>query len=199
MSPGRSMLTLATAAAFFPVALWEWSRAPVAEHPPGPPPAPAARPASQQQSQASMAAVRAFLEGVRGSNAIQCEMILQSFDAWSYNHAPDRDSAAFAVTTVARRRAVGAQAVPDLVAALRGADDCAARTAARMLGRSRLPAARSELLTALGDASPQVRRLGAIGLGFTSDTTTSPQLVRALADGDAGVRAAAAWALGAVH
>jgi HEAT repeat protein len=68
-----------------------------------------------------------------------------------------------------------------------------------MLGRSRLAPARAELLSALRDESPQMRRLGAIGLGFSDDSTTSAPLVRALADRDERVRAAAAWALGAVN
>lgn len=159
----------------------------------------AVMPTASQEQRADPAAVRAFLAGVRGANPIQCELILQSFDAWSSNRAPDRDSAAWAVTSVVRRRVAAAQAVPDLVSVMRADDACAARVAARLLGRSRLPAARTELLAALGDSSPLVRRLGAIGLGFSDDTTAGPRLVRALADRDAGVRAAAAWALGAVH
>ena len=195
MSAARILLTLAAVIAVvpvIPVAMrgWDGSADPVGA---------AALSAASQEQQADPSAVRAFLAGVRGANAIQCEMILQSFDAWSSNRAPDRDSVAWAVTSVVRRRGTASQSVPDLAAAMRSDDACAARVAARLLGRSRLPAARTELMTALGDASPQVRRLGAIGLGFSSDTTAGPQLVRALADRDAGVRAAAAWALGAVH
>ncbi|HSA54378.1 MAG TPA: HEAT repeat domain-containing protein [Gemmatimonadaceae bacterium] len=192
MSAVRVVVVLAAAVAVLPVVLRDRDAGPVTA-------GAAALPATAQEQRADPAAVRAFLDGVRGANAIQCEVILQSFDSWSSNRAPDRDSVAWSVTTVVRRRITAPQSVPDLVAALRGGDDCAARVAARLLGRSRLPAARGELLSALGDASPQVRRLGAIGLGFSSDTTASPQLVRALADRDAGVRAAAAWALGAVH
>ncbi|NUQ12119.1 MAG: HEAT repeat domain-containing protein, partial [Gemmatimonadaceae bacterium] len=59
--------------------------------------------------------------------------------------------------------------------------------------------ARAELLSALGADDASLRRLGAIGIGFTGDSLTSALLVRALGDRDAGVRAAAAWALGAVH
>jgi len=68
-----------------------------------------------------------------------------------------------------------------------------------MLGRSNLAPARSALLSALTDDNAQVRRLGAIGIGFSDDTTASRQLVRALSDRDERVRAAAAWALGAVN
>jgi hypothetical protein len=155
--------------------------------------------AAMQTPQPSAASVRAFLEGVRGANALQCEMILQSFDGWSSNHAPDRDSVAWSVTMVVRQRIATAQSVTDMVAALRGGDDCAARAAARLLGRSRMAAARSELFAALRDDNAQVRRLGAIGLGYSDDSTASAPLVRALTDRDARVRAAAAWALGAVQ
>jgi HEAT repeat protein len=53
-------------------------------------------------------------------------------------------------------------------------------------------------MNALRDENPDVRQLGAIGIGFTEDSTATSPLVRALADRDARVRAAAAWALGAV-
>lgn len=195
MSAARNLLTLAAVVAIvpvIPVAMRGWEGNAVTSGA-----APVA--AAEQAQRADPAAVRAFLAGVRGANPIQCEMILQSFDAWSTNRAPDRDSVAWSVTTVVRRRIAAAQSVPDLATAMRGDDACAARVAARLLGRSRIPAARTELMTALGDANAQVRQLGAIGLGFSSDTTASPRLVRALADRDAGVRAAAAWALGAVH
>lgn len=151
------------------------------------------------EPQATTADVRAFLQGVRGANAIQCEMILQSFNAWSSNVVPDRDSAAYAVSLAVRRRIGDAQAVTEMVSALRGDDQCAARAAARLLGRSELSESRAALLAALADGNTRVRQLAAIGLGYSSDTTTTPRLVRALADGDAGVRAAAAWALGAVR
>ena len=59
--------------------------------------------------------------------------------------------------------------------------------------------ARSALLSALSDDEAQVRRLAAIGIGFTGDSTVTRPLVRALGDRDATVRAAVAWALGAVH
>jgi len=193
MSAARNILALAAVVMVLPVAMRDReSRA-------GRAGTAAISDASREEPQATPASVRAFMDGVRGANAIQCEMILQSFDAWSSNRAPDRDSLAWAVTTVVRRRIAAPQSLAELVTAVRGGDDCAARTAARLLGRTRLPAARSELLAALRDESPQVRRLGAIGLGFSEDSTASAPLVRALADRDARVRAAAAWALGAVH
>lgn len=143
--------------------------------------------------------MRAFLEGVRGANAIQCEIILQSFNAWSSSRSPDRDSVAYAITTVIRYGDLPAESVTDLVAALRSGDDCSSRSAARLLGRSGIPAGRQQLLAALRDSDARVRELGAVGLGFSNDSTMSASLVRLLADNDARVRAAAAWAIGAVH
>jgi HEAT repeat protein len=100
---------------------------------------------------------------------------------------------------VIHRDITSAQVVPDLVAAMKSGDPCSSRVAARVLGRSGLPAARSELLSALGDANAQIRLMAAIGIGFTEDSTMSSQLIRVLADRDERVRAAAAWALGAVN
>jgi hypothetical protein len=193
MSAARTILAFAVVAAVFPLALLSRESGPASVVMPN---APAA---ADEQGQADPSAVRAFLQGVRGSNAIQCEIILQSFDSWSSNRTPDRDSVAAAVIMVARRRGASSQSVPDLMTALRGDDACVARVAARMLGRSRQAGARTELIAALRDSSAQVRRLAAIGLGYSSDTTASGALVRVLADRDDQVRAAAAWAIGAVH
>jgi HEAT repeat protein len=73
------------------------------------------------------------------------------------------------------------------------------RMAARLLGRTRVPAARARLVEALRDRDARVRVLGAVGLGYSDDKTAIPLLVQALKDGDPKVRAAAAWALGAIH
>ena len=193
MSAARTVLTVAAALVVVPLAMRSRESAPAA----------AAITSSAtvqfEEGQASPADIRAFLEAVRGSNAIQCEIVLQSFNSWSSNHAPDRDSLAWRITMVTHRRIASPELVPDLVAAMKSGDACAARVAARMLGRSELQPARRELLSALGDSDAQVRQLAAIGLGFSNDSTTSRQLVGALADRDARVRAAAAWALGAVH
>lgn len=150
-------------------------------------------------AQATPADLRAFLEATRGANAIQCEMILSSFNSWSSSQAPDRDSTAWNVTMVIHRDIKSADVVPDLVAAMKSGDSCSSRVAARLLGKSELAPARRELLSALSDQNAQVRQLAAIGLGFSEDSTASSQLVRVLADRDARVRAAAAWALGAVN
>ena len=154
---------------------------------------------SKEDPQATAGDVRAYLEGMRGANALQCEIALSSFNSWSSSRAPDRDSVAWNVAMVIHRRIASEQMIPELVTAMRSSDECVARLAARLLGRSKLAPARSALLTALGDDNAQVRRLAAIGIGFSEDTTASRQLVRALADRDERVRAAVAWALGAVH
>jgi hypothetical protein len=155
--------------------------------------------AAQDDPQATPAEVRAYLAGMQGANAIQCEIALSSFNSWSSSRSPDRDQEAWKVAMVIHRRIDVEQLVPELVTAMRSSDDCVSRIAARLLGRSNLAPARSALMTALRDENPSVRRLAAIGIGFSDDSTASSQLVRALADRDERVRAAAAWALGAVN
>ena len=154
---------------------------------------------SKEDPQATAGDVRAYLEGMRGANALQCEIALSSFNSWSSSRAPDRDSVAWNVAMVIHRRIASEEMIPELVTAMRSSDECVSRLAARLLGRSKLAPSRSALLTALGDDNAQVRRLAAIGIGFSEDSTASRQLVRALADRDERVRAAVAWALGAVH
>jgi HEAT repeat protein len=193
MSAGRTVLTLAAAIVIVPVAM----RA----REPGVVRASMVVPANlmAQQSHASPADLRAYLEGIRGANAIQCEIALSSFNSWSSSRAPDRDSTAWNVAMVIHRKVQSEDLIPDLVTAMRSGDSCVSRIATRLLGRSRLPSAKAALLSALRDDNAQVRRLAAIGIGFSEDTTVSAPLVRALADRDAMVRAAAAWALGAVN
>ena len=154
---------------------------------------------SDDDPQATPEDLRAYLAGLRGSNAIQCEIALSSFNSWSSNRSPDRDQAAWRVAMVIHRRVASEQMVPELVTTMRSTDDCTSRIAARLLGRTKLASARAALLLALRDENAQIRRLGTIGIGFSDDTTASSQLVRALADRDERVRAAAAWALGAVN
>lgn len=193
MSAARTVMTLAAMAVLVPLALRAreggTARASLVSN----------AKVTADEPQADPADLRAYLDGIRGANAIQCEIILSSFNSWSSSRVPDRDSVAWKVSTVIHRRIASAELVPDLATAMRSGDDCASRAAARLLGRSGLARARAELLSALGDANAQVRRLAAIGIGFSDDSTASNQLVRALADRDAGVRAAAAWALGAVN
>lgn len=193
MSAARTVLTVAAAVVILPLAMRarESGSARASLLP--------AMSTLQEDPQATSADLRAYLDGMRGANALQCEIALSSFNAWSSNRSPDRDSVAWKVSTVVHRRIASEQMVPELVAAMRSGDECVSRIAARLLGRSKLAPARSALLTALRDENAQVRRLAAIGIGFSDDTTASAPLVRALADRDERVRAAAAWALGAVN
>lgn len=154
---------------------------------------------AQDESQATPTEVRAYLAGMQGANAIQCEVALSSFNSWSSSRSPDRDQDAWKIAMVIHRRIDSEQLIPELVTAMKSPDECVSRIAARLLGRSRLAPARSALMAALRDENPSVRRLAAIGIGFSDDSTASSQLVRALADRDERVRAAAAWALGAVN
>lgn len=193
MSAARTVLTFAAAMVVLPLAMRARATgsaraalAPIAS-------------VRAEDPQASEADLRAYLEGIRGANAIQCEIALSSFNSWSSGRAPDRDSVAWNVAMVIHRRIASERLVPELVAAMRSPDDCVSRVAARLLGRSKLAPARAALLAALRDENATVRRLAAIGIGFSDDTTASAPLVRALADRDERVRAAAAWALGAVN
>jgi hypothetical protein len=157
-----------------------------------------ARAAVSQQLSGDTGSVRELIEGVRGANAIQCELLLQPFSGWSTT-IPDRDVNAWRITQRARYRVTEPADIAWLGEQIRGADVCAARASVRLLGRSPAAAARALLVQALSDANAQVRRLAAVGIGIRGDSTVNRRLVAMLADGDAGVRAAAAWALGAVH
>jgi hypothetical protein len=144
--------------------------------------------------------VRVLLDGMRGANPMQCELGLQGMNGW-WNNGPEpgRDAAAWAVIQYAAHREVEAGSVAMLATALRDTDPCVRRVAARLLGRSELPAARARLLEATKDADPAMRRLGATGLGYMNDRSVTRDLVRMLDDRDPGVRAAAAWAIGAIQ
>jgi hypothetical protein len=150
------------------------------------------------QAPGDTGSIRELVDGIRGANAIQCELILQAFAGWT-STVPDRDVNAWRVTQRLRQRVVNPADIAWLGEQMRAADGCAARASARMLGRSPAAAARALLVDALSHANAQVRRLGAVGIGIRSDSTVNARLVNLLRDGDPGVRAAAAWALGAVH
>ena len=68
--------------------------------------------------------------------------------------------------------------------------------AALALGRSRSPLATDQLIQALADASPEVRRSAARALGDTSSQEATRRLVAELTDGTSDVRPEAAEALG---
>ena len=157
----------------------------------------AALPATTQAPEDS-GSIRELIDGIRGANPIQCELLLQSFFSWS-SGIPDRDVTAWRITQRLRRHVVDATDISWLGEQMRAPDGCAARAATRVLGHSPSPAARTLLVSSLAHANPQVRRLAAVGIGIRSDSTVNTRLVAMLRDADAGVRAAAAWALGAVH
>lgn len=153
---------------------------------------------SPLQVRGDSGSIRDLIEGIKGANAIQCELIMQAFVGWT-SSVPDRDVNAWKITQRLRHHVVGAADIAWLGDQMRGADGCAARASARVLGRSPSAAARSLLVGALGHANPQVRRLAAVGIGIRSDSTLNARLLALLRDTDPGVRTAAAWALGAVH
>ena len=83
------------------------------------------------------------------------------------------------------------------------------RLSGSFLGRVEHPSAASELVTALDDASPDTRRVAALGLGLRDDDRNDTMvaakrqavapLIRRLRDDAPAVRRAAAWALGALE
>lgn len=153
---------------------------------------------AQRATAADTGTLHELLDGIRGANAVQCELLMQAFVGWT-SEVPDREGPAWLVSRRMWMRVTTPRDIAYLTGELRGADPCVARVAVRILGRSPTPEARSALMAALTDANPGVRRLAAVGIGFRSDSTAGRQLVRLLADGDARVRAAAAWALGEVY
>jgi len=141
-----------------------------------------------------------LLDGMRGATPMQCELALQGMNGWwSNGPEPGRDAVAWNVISYAAHRDIESGSVGLLSLSLQDPDPCIRRIAARLLGRSQLPAARSRLLEAARDPDAGMRRLGATGLGYMNDKTVTRELVRLLDDKDAGVRAAAAWAIGAVN
>lgn len=91
-----------------------------------------------------------------------------------------------------------ANAVPDLVQALRDEDTGIRRAAARALGWLGEEDAVPDLLNALEDDNPSVRRDTAGALGKISDVRAIPGLIKVLQDKQETVRYAAAWALGQI-
>ena len=126
MSAARTILTIAAAAMVVPLAMRSreagTARVNAAERPF----------LVEGNEQATTADVRAYLEATRGANAVQCEIILSSFNSWSSSRSPDRDSTAWKVSMVIHRDITSAQVVPDLVAAMKSGDPCSSRVAARV-------------------------------------------------------------------
>ncbi|MEE2657014.1 MAG: MFS transporter [Candidatus Latescibacterota bacterium] len=81
------------------------------------------------------------------------------------------------------------------VFSLAGREDRRAR-AALALGRSGSPLAIEQLIHALADASPMVRRSAARALGETASEQATDTLIRELVNGESDIRAEAAEALG---
>ncbi len=147
--------------------------------------------------------VRAFLDGVRGANALQCEFGLQTLDlqfGWRrVEVVPDGALEMKELVRWATRRIADPEAVAPLRAALDDEDTCARRVAARLLGRMRTDEAKESLLGALRSSSAQTRELAALGLGFAEDRETARQLIDALGDPNPRIRATLAWALGRIE
>jgi hypothetical protein len=172
-----------------------------------PPPAGATQ-AAQEQRGVDSARVHALLQTVRGSNAVMCEMAVNTVDGrsgwWSrlddsFRAGASSDPAAGDVMTWARHEKVGAAAVPLLRAALADSDWCVRRFAAPLLARIDAESAREAMLAALVAADAGTREMGALALGFAEDPRSIPPLVARLRDDSPRVRATVAWALGEIE
>lgn len=154
------------------------------------------------------ASVSRLLEGVRGVNALACELATRSVDmhgSWSRfgslgGNPLEMDSAAATLIAWIQRDHNDPAVVPRLRAAMHDSDRCVRRVAASFLGRVEHPSAVSALLAALDDPSAETRYVAAIGLGVADEPPGALQpLVRRLRDESAAVRRVAAWALGALE
>jgi HEAT repeat protein len=92
-----------------------------------------------------------------------------------------------------------AGAVPVLGAGLSDRDVCVRRVAARLMGRVTHPDAQKSLLRQLSGGEDHSRQMAAIGLGYSGSRASVEALIESLGDRDAGVRSAAAWALGEIE
>ncbi len=147
--------------------------------------------------------VRAFLDGVRGANALQCEFGLQTLDlqfGWRrVEVVPDGAIETKELVRWATQRIADPEAVAPLRAALDDGDTCVRRVAARLLGHMRTDQAKESLLGALRSSSARTRELAALGLGFAEDRETARPLIDALDDPSPRIRATLAWALGRIE
>ena len=88
--------------------------------------------------------VKVLVEGMRGATPLQCELALQGMNGW-WNNGPEpgRDAVAWTVISYAAHRDIEPVSVAPLSVSLQDPDPCVRRVAARLLGRSGLPAARA--------------------------------------------------------
>lgn len=149
------------------------------------------------------AQVRMLLEGIRGANAVQCELGVHSLDlvfGWRrIEVVPDGAAESKELVRWATQRIDDPAVIPPLRAALEDPDGCVRRVAARLLGRMRTDRAVESLLDALESPSDQIRELAILGLGFAEERETTRPLVAMLDDRSPGIRTAAAWALGRIE
>jgi HEAT repeat protein len=163
-------------------------------------------PVPQVAGQVEMLGV--LLAGVSDADPVVCELALMALDGRSFGWSDVRADVEGAAPGGIRARDLAGWVmrpprhpalVPPLRDALVGPDPCAARTAARLLGRMRTDEALDVLRTTLRHPDALARRGAALALGFSERPEAAPDLRRALEDADSGVRAAAAWGLGEVE
>lgn len=148
--------------------------------------------------------VAAFLEAVRGTGAVACELASRTVEGRNWNgraglDGATADSAARTLVYDVVDAGADARAVGTLRTALGDADPCVRRIAAPLLGRIDDETAAAALLDALRAAQGTTRHAGAVGLAYVNRARASEvqgALVTALRDAESDVRAASAWALG---
>jgi HEAT repeat protein len=151
------------------------------------------------------ALARAFLAGVRGAAPLMCELAGRGMDNRWGDGMPDvagelgSDTDTHEVMLWAMRDVNSAEPVPILRAGLSDADPCVRTMSARLLGRTRDPAALAALIPALRDQIAETRSAAALGLGYAESPRAIEPLSLALKDADAHVRASAAFALGKIE
>ena len=140
---------------------------------------------------------QAFLDAARGADPVICSLAAAPVgNGWGDVGAPGAREAA--LVGWALKPSLDDRDLIILEGGLHGSDECVRTMAARLLAD--LDGGIPVLADALEDPRPIVRRAAAEGLGFAEAASTGRLLARTLADdGDPGVRAASAWALGRIE
>ncbi len=151
------------------------------------------------QNQRDVAAIQSLFAHMRGTNRFACELAMVPLDRSNWFGGLDGLSMGPFVDDSSRAfvpHELDDAALEPLWTALRDPDGCVRRTAASLLGRTRVPRASERLRGALGDSDAELRALAAFALGLAEDPAAGTRLVALLRDSAPTVRATAAWALG---
>jgi hypothetical protein len=166
-------------------------------------------PSAEAQDPGDSARVAQFLDGVRGTPPLSCDLAGQVLDnrfGWAsvepVLHVLRASGAAPSIDPFpggwARRTLSGSGVVTLLRAGVGDADPCVRHLAARLFGHIETGDAVDALRSGLADRSAATREATALALGFTRHARGTGLLIEALADSVAPVRAAVVWALGRI-